>query len=70
MNENEKEIKQKGRWDNPDQMKSEGTSIYDLHKEEQNVDSIPLEDLKEEMREEEDKHDSKDRSSSERKYNP
>ncbi|PWA11213.1 hypothetical protein DCC39_09580 [Pueribacillus theae] len=70
MNEKEREIKQRREWDNPDQMKSEGTSIYDLHEEEQNVDSIPLEDLKEEMREEKDKHDSKDLSSSERKYRP
>lgn len=69
MRENKKEIKQKGSWDNPDQMKSD-TSIYDLYEEEQNVDPIPLEDLKEEMHEEEDKHDSKDTSSSEKKYNP
>lgn len=34
------------------------------------IDDLPLEDIKEERREEKDKHDTKDQSSSEKKYKP
>lgn len=57
-----------GKMDNPEQIETENESLYDKFEEEQNVDAIPLEDLKMEQREEKDKHKTKDSSSSEEKY--
>lgn len=57
-----------GKMDNPEQIDTEKESIYDKFEEEQNVDAIPLEDLKLEQREEKDKHATKNSSSSEEKY--
>ncbi|MBM7649596.1 hypothetical protein JOC78_002570 [Bacillus ectoiniformans] len=65
--DNKKPLKQ-GKMDNPDQMDTEKESLYDQFESEQNVDSIPLEDLKQEQREEKDKHGTKDSSSSEKKF--
>jgi hypothetical protein len=43
----------------------------DKHKKaDMTVDSLPLEDIKEEYKEERDKHGTKDESSSEKKYKP
>ncbi|MGD6841708.1 hypothetical protein ACQCVH_04225 [Bacillus infantis] len=55
--------------DNPEQFKTDKESIYDKFKEEQNVDTIPLEDLKQEQHEEKMGRNTKDNSSSEEKYN-
>ena len=68
MLEHKKNPLQKGKMDNPEQNKSEKESIYDKFESEQHVDSIPLEDLKMEQREEKDKHATKSHSSSEEKY--
>ncbi|WP_375164532.1 hypothetical protein [Domibacillus sp.] len=57
-----------GKMDNPEQIDTENESLYDKFEEEQNVDAIPLEDLKMEQREEKDKHKTKDSSSSQEKY--
>lgn len=57
-----------GKMDNPEQIDTEKESLYDKFEEEQNVDAIPLEDLKMEQREEKDKHKTKNSSSSEEKY--
>ncbi|QCJ42642.1 hypothetical protein FAY30_12390 [Bacillus sp. S3] len=54
--------------DNPEQYPTENESLFDKFKSEQTVDPIPLEDLKEEQLEEKAKHDSKETSSSEKKY--
>lgn len=54
--------------DNPENLKTEKESIYDMHEDMQNVDPIPLEDLKMEEREEKAHHDTKNQSSSEEKY--
>ena len=53
--------------DNPEHLKTEKESIYDMHEDMQNVDPIPLEDLKMEEREEKAHHDTKNQSSSEDK---
>lgn len=58
----------KGKMDNPEQIETDKESLYDQFEEEQNVDAIPLEDLKLEQREEKDKHGTKKSSSSEEKY--
>ncbi|MCI2254956.1 hypothetical protein M3221_12400 [Domibacillus indicus] len=67
MNRMNKKLDQ-GKMDNPEQIDTENESLYDKFEEEQNVDAIPLEDLKMEQREEKDKHKTKDSSSSEEKY--
>jgi hypothetical protein len=51
--------------DNPEQVNKDHEGILDKHESEQNVDPIPLEDLKKEQREEKKKHHTKDDSSSE-----
>ncbi|HWJ76945.1 MAG TPA: hypothetical protein VNR61_02580 [Niallia sp.] len=73
MNEKKKETVQKytqRNMDNPEQYPTENESIFDMFESEQTVDPIPMEDLKEELREEKAKHDTKDTSSSEKKFNP
>lgn len=54
--------------DNPENLKTDKESIYDMHEDMKTVDSIPLEDLKMEEREEKHHHDSKSNSSSAEKY--
>ncbi|MBY6036877.1 hypothetical protein KUV80_09440 [Fictibacillus nanhaiensis] len=66
MTDNKK--KQKGKMDNPEQYKTDKVSLFDKFESERNVDSIPMEDLKQEKREEKDKKGTKDSSSSEEKY--
>ncbi|GLY11609.1 hypothetical protein ACP2W0_15085 [Pseudobacillus badius] len=68
MAEEKKERLQKGKMDNPEQMKTDKESLYDKFKSEQTVDSLPLEDLRMEQEEEKDKHATKDNSSSEEKF--
>ncbi|MFD1206112.1 MULTISPECIES: hypothetical protein [Sporosarcina] len=55
--------------DNPENMPTDKESIYDMHEDMQNVDPIPLEDLRMEEEEERHHHKTKNRSSSEEKYN-
>jgi len=54
--------------DNPEQYPTENESLFDKFESEQTVDSLPMEDIKEEYREEKAKHDTKNTSSSEKKY--
>lgn len=54
--------------DNPENLPTDKESIYDMHEDMQNVDPIPLEDVRLEEHEEEHHHDTKSRSSSEEKY--
>lgn len=54
--------------DNPEQYKTDKKTLTEMHKEEMNVDPIPMEDLKQEQREEKDKRGSKDSSSSQEKF--
>ncbi|AYV73564.1 hypothetical protein M1D49_03920 [Bacillus sp. PK3-056] len=54
--------------DNPEQYPTENESLFDKFEIEQTVDPIPMEDLKEEQREEKAKHATKNTSSSEKKY--
>lgn len=53
--------------DNPEQSKTDKESLFDMHEEEMNVDAIPLEDLKQEQREEKNPRETKSNSSSEEK---
>ncbi|MBP3952243.1 hypothetical protein [Bacillus suaedae] len=65
--ENERKTRNKD-MDNPEQYSTEKESLFDKFDSEQNVDPIPMEDLKLEKREEKQKHKSKSNSSSEKKY--
>lgn len=65
--ENERKSRNKD-MDNPEQYSTEKESLFDKFESEQNVDPIPMEDLKLEKREEKQKHKSKRNSSSEKKY--
>lgn len=67
MNDNEKRHK-KGRTDNPEQLPDKERNQLDEDESEMNVDPIPLEDLKEEQKEEKKKPFSKDDSASQKKY--
>jgi hypothetical protein len=70
MNEFEKSpdsIVQKGNRDHPEQYPTDKESIFDLFKSEQNVDPIPMEDLKIEQKEEMEKSKTKNNSSSAQK---
>lgn len=55
--------------DNPEQYETTTESLHDKFESELNVDTIPLEDLRQEKLEEKDGHHTKDDSSSEKKYN-
>lgn len=54
--------------DNPEQSKTDKESLSEMHEEEMNVDTIPLEDLKQEQQEEKNPRATKNNSSSEEKY--
>lgn len=66
-NENPK-IKRSEYRDHPEQYPTERESLFDLHESEQNVDPLPLEDIKIELREEKRKDQTKNSSSSDHKY--
>lgn len=57
-----------GYMDNPENLKTDKESIYDMHEDMQTVDAIPLEDVRMEEQEERHHRETKDRSSSEEKY--
>lgn len=54
--------------DNPEQYKTDQESLFDKFESEQNVDSIPVEDLNEEVKEERNKEETKHTSSTQKKY--
>ncbi len=54
--------------DNPENLRTDKESIYDMHEDMKHVDPIPLEDLKMEEKEEKMHRDSKSNSSSAEKY--
>lgn len=54
--------------DNPEQFKTDNKTIHEMFEEEETVDTLPLEDLKQEQREEDEGRVTKSDSSSEEKY--
>lgn len=54
--------------DNPEQVKTDKKTMHEMFKEEETVDSIPLEDLKQDMEDEKNPRSTKDNSSSEEKF--
>ncbi|WP_342542271.1 hypothetical protein MHH33_15630 [Paenisporosarcina sp. FSL H8-0542] len=60
---------QKGRkLDNPDVVETDKESLFDMHEDMQTVDAVPVEELIEKVKDEENKRHSKDTSSSEKRY--
>lgn len=68
FNKEDRNISDGGPMDNPEQYKTDKKTITEMHKEEMTVDTIPMEDLKQEKREESDKRGTKSNSSSEEKF--
>ena len=68
MVESNKERNLRASMDNPEQYSTSKESLHDKFESELTVDSIPLEDLRLEMKEEKDGRHTKDSSSSEKKY--
>ncbi|WP_203332046.1 hypothetical protein [Planococcus beigongshangi] len=66
--EGDREERKGASMDNPEQSKTDKESLTEMHEEEMNVDTIPLEDLKQEQQEEKNPRDTKSNSSSEEKY--
>lgn len=54
--------------DNPEQIKTDEKTMHEMFKEEQTVDAIPLEDQKQNMKDEENKRATKNSSGSEEIY--
>ncbi|BAQ09606.1 hypothetical protein OXB_1134 [Bacillus sp. OxB-1] len=54
--------------DNPEHLRTDKESIYDMHEDMQTVDAIPMEDARMEWEEEKRHHDTKSNSSTEEKY--
>lgn len=66
--EEERETRDGAPMDNPEQFKTDKKTMHEMFKEEQTVDSLPLEDLKQEKEEEGNPRATKEDSSSEEKY--
>ncbi|WP_033541660.1 hypothetical protein [Planococcus sp. CAU13] len=66
--EDDREERKGASMDNPEQYKTDKESLTEMHEEEMNVDTIPLEDLKQEQQEEKNPRDTKSNSSSEEKF--
>jgi hypothetical protein len=66
-NEKKQPLKQ-GKMDHPEQYETDKESLFDKFESEQHVDPIPMEDLNQQVKDEKDKHGTKDSSSSEKKF--
>jgi hypothetical protein len=56
--------------DNPENLRSDKESIYDMDEDMKTVDAISMEDLRMELSDEKVRRDTKNTSSSDEKYNP
>ena len=54
--------------DNPENLRTDKESIYDMHEDMKTVDAIPLEDARMELEEQKHQHDTKSNSSSVEKF--
>lgn len=55
---------------NPDMVRTEQESLFDIHEDMQTVDPLPVEELKEKVQDEKKKDHTKDSTASEKKYAP
>jgi hypothetical protein len=68
FNEEERETRNSGPMDNPEQIKTDKETMHEMFKEEQTVDAIPLEDLKQNMEDEATPRSTKEDSGSDKLY--
>lgn len=68
FSQEDRETRDGASMDNPEQFKTDKESLSEMHEEELTVDSIPMEDLKQEKKEEGNKRATKSNSSSEEKF--
>ncbi|ETP69063.1 hypothetical protein HU147_17295 [Planomicrobium chinense] len=68
FNEENRETRDTPSRDNPEQVKTDKETMHEMFKEEETVDAIPLEDLKENMDDEENKRSTKDSSGSDKLF--
>lgn len=54
---------------NPDVLNTEKESIFDMHEDMKTVDPIPVEELNEKVKDEENKEKTKNTSSTDKRYN-
>lgn len=59
---------QQGKMDNPDMLDTEKESLFDMHDDMKTVDPLPMEELNDQVKDEENQEDTKSTSGSERKY--
>lgn len=68
--QSQKDDNRVGTHDHPEQYPTGNESLFDMHESEMNVDALPMEDISMEQQEEKNKDgESKNRSSSDDKYN-
>ena len=67
-NKNPKSVNDRKQLDHPEQYPTNEKSLFDQFEAQQHVDPIPMEDLKQELRDEKKKHKTKNDSSSAQKY--
>jgi hypothetical protein len=66
FDEKERENQKGRKLDNPDLVKTEEESLFDMHEDMQTVDAIPVEELNQKVKDEKDKRHTKDTSASKR----
>ncbi len=59
---------QQGKMDNPDMLNTEKESLFDMHDDMKTVDPVPMEELNDEVKDEDDHEATKSTSGSERRY--
>ena len=59
---------QQGKMDKPDMLNTEKESLFDMHEDMKTVDPLPMEELNDQVKDEEDQENTKSTSGSERKY--
>jgi hypothetical protein len=59
---------QQGKLDNPDMLDTEKESLFDMHEDMKTVDPLPMEELNDQVKDEEDHEATKSTSGSERRY--
>jgi hypothetical protein len=68
FNQHDREDAKGRELDNPDLVKTEKESLFDMHEDMQTVDSIPVEELTQNIKDEKNHRKTKDSSSSEKRY--
>jgi len=68
LNQRDREDEKGRDLDNPDLVKTDKESLFDMHEDMQTVDPIPVEELNEKVKDEKNHRKTKDTSASEERY--